>query len=235
MLLRFWHAKSDSKRWASAKLGSFSIIATHQQGKATSDLYRYLVETKGVPQRGPLLQYLHCLLDVLVRTKNSVEDCIACPTDQAACLSSLRPHGHFRMANVFTGWCAMLQHCMFDISAHIVRLEFGGHDHYTFLESVEGGRSDIHHKDVRPEVNEDLNSDGGSNSAVVETSSSEDEQSDSTVHSRSNSEVRDSCDDVDESDSGDICDNDSGPSRGDDNETREGKEDRIPASDSECA
>jgi len=130
------------------------------------------------------------------------------------------------MANVFTGWCAKLQHCMFDISAHIVRLEFGGHDHFTFLESEEGGRSDIHTEDVHPEVNEDLHSAGASNSGVVETSSSEDEQSDSTVHSRSNSEASDSCDDVDGSDSSDICDDDS---------MGGGKEGRIPASDGECA
>ena len=120
----------------------------------------------------------------------------------------------------------MLQHCMFDISAHIVRLEFGGHDHYTFLESEEGGRPDIHTKDVHREVNEDLHSAGASNSGVGEMSSSEDEQSDLTVHSRSNSEPSDSCDDVDESDSSDISDDDS---------MGGGKEDRISASDGECA
>jgi hypothetical protein len=111
---------------------------------------------------------------------------------------------------------------MFDISAHIVRLESGGHDHYTFLESEEGGRPDTHTRYVRPEVNENLHSAGASSSGV-ETSSSEDEQSDSTVHSRSNREASDSCDDVDESDSSDICGANGG-----------GKEDQIPASTSEC-
>src|SRR3984885_8341276 len=113
MLLRFWHVKSDSKRWALARLGSFSIIATPQHGKATSDLYGYLLEAKGFPREGPLLRYLPCLLDVTGRTKNSVEEPIGFPTGQAACLSSLGPHGLFRMANEFTGWFAKLQHCMF--------------------------------------------------------------------------------------------------------------------------
>jgi hypothetical protein len=221
MLLRFWHAKSDQRRWASARLGNFAIIGTRHHAAATSDLYQYILNSKGLPQPGPLLRYLHRLLDVLVRTENPVEDHIACPTDQAACLTSLRPRGHFRPANSFTGWCAKLQHCMFDIAAQIVRLESRGHDDYVPLEIGEGGFSDHHEEDVLRKGNDDLHSHGASDadSGVDETSGSEHEQFDSTAHIGDNGEDSDAS--VDSSDGDSACD------RGNDDRTREDNEGRM--------
>jgi len=150
MLLRFWCAKSDSKQWASARLGSFSIIATHQQGKATSDLYRYSHRNQGCPQPGPLLHvsplstwYAHSNQEFGRRLYSMSYGSSSLPFFTTA-------PWHFRMANVFTGWCTKLQHCMLTFSG-ILYVGIWWSWLYTFLESEEGGRSDIHTERCSPE------------------------------------------------------------------------------------
>jgi hypothetical protein len=105
---------------------------------------------------------------------------------------------------------------MFDISAHIVRLEFGGYDYYTPLESEEGDRcSYTHNQDVHPAANEHLHS-ADALDRGVETSDFENERSDSSIHSESDTEASCSCDDVVDSDSDEICDGESEYDRSDD-------------------
>jgi Cft2 family RNA processing exonuclease len=196
MMLRFWHLKSDSKRWATAKLGNFRVIGTRNHAKVTVDLYMHIIEVKGILKPGPLLGYLHHLLDALVRTKILADDRMACPTDQAACLVSMRSHARFQLANPFTSWCAKLQHCMFDISAHIIRLEFGDHDDYVPHGSKKAVLPDVRNEDVVREV-DDQSGASDSDSDSDETSDSEDEESD---HSTSHSGLNGGCDPDDSSD-----------------------------------
>jgi hypothetical protein len=195
MMLRFWHLKSDPKRWVTAKLGNFRVIGTRHHAKVTADLYMHIIEVKGILKPDLLLRYLHHLLDALVRTEILTEDRIACPTDQAACLASMRSHGRFQLANPFTSWCAKLQHCMFDISAHIIRLEFGDHDDYVPHGSKQAILPDNHHEDVVREVDDQSGtSDSDSDSDADEASDPEDEESDSTNHDGFNSENDHGCD-----------------------------------------
>lgn len=135
MMVRFLHAV----RFKHMKgLGEFRIIGTKAQEQATNHLYKYLMEAEGDPEPGLLMKFAHPLMDKIVRTKNTIEAPVACPTDQAACLSLLRLFGNFGMANPFTGWCAMLQHNILDISTHIVRLEHADHGNYVSINEDDG-------------------------------------------------------------------------------------------------
>jgi len=135
MMVRFLHAVAHNNTKA---LGKFEIIGTATQANAAKCLYRYLLEAEGSPERKHLLERAHSLMDTLVRSKNTVETHIACPTDQAACLSLLRLDNDFGMANSHTGWFAMMQHDFLDISSHVVRLEFSGRSYYVPIEVEEG-------------------------------------------------------------------------------------------------
>jgi hypothetical protein len=134
MMTRFLHAVAHNNTKA---LGKFEIIGTAAQANAAKCLYRYLLEAEGSPDRQHLLECAHNLMDTIVRAKNTIEDHIACPTDQTACLALLRMNNHFGMANDQTRWFAMMQHGCFDIISHTVRLKFGKHDHYVPIKGEE--------------------------------------------------------------------------------------------------
>lgn len=135
MMTRFLHAVAYKNTKA---LGGFEIIGTMAQANAAKRLYRFLIESEGSPEHQPLLEHAHCLMDTIVRSKNTTESHIACPPDQAACLSLLKPDDHYGMANYHSRWFSMLQHNFFDITAHSARLKFGGHESYV---SIEAGKS----------------------------------------------------------------------------------------------
>lgn len=139
MMTRFLHAVAHNN---TKTLGRFEIIGTVAQANAARRLYRYLIEAEGSPERQPLLECAHRLMDTLVRSKNIAETHIACPTDQAACLALLRTNNYFGMANGHTGWFAMMQHGFFDITSHTVRLILGGYDDYVPIEREEASEKD---------------------------------------------------------------------------------------------
>lgn len=80
MMTRFLHAVAYNNTKA---LGKFEIIGTMAQANASKRLYRYLIVTAGSPEPQSLLEHAHHLLDTLVRSKNTLETHIACPTDKA--------------------------------------------------------------------------------------------------------------------------------------------------------
>ena len=127
MMTRFLHAVAHNNTKA---LGKFEIIGTAAQANAAKCLYRCLLEAEGSPDRQRILECAHRLMDTIVCSKITTDAHIACPTDQAACLSLLRLDNHFGMANGHTRWFAMMQHGFFDITSHTVRLKLDRHNHY---------------------------------------------------------------------------------------------------------
>jgi hypothetical protein len=125
-------------------LGKFEIIGTEHQARAAKALYTYLVESKGSTEPNTLLVHTHKLLDAIVRSKVVAEGHIGCLTDQVLCLSLMRPHSCFAMANVFTGTCARIAHGFFDTISHTARLKHGGYHNYVPIDQ----KPPLHERDT---------------------------------------------------------------------------------------
>ncbi|KAG1785473.1 uncharacterized protein HD556DRAFT_1450695 [Suillus plorans] len=121
MMLRYKHAARTGK----GKIPSFVIPATGGEVVAVTALYDYIVTNK--ERSGVILmQLLHNFAALLVRHKITSVEVMACPSDISLCLGSLVDNDHFRVGNIITVRCAILQHSWFAIIIQWARIEASG-------------------------------------------------------------------------------------------------------------
>lgn len=72
------------------------------------------------------MQLLHNFAALLVRHKITSVEVMACPSDISLCLGSLVDNDHFRVGNIITVRCAILQNSWFAIIIQWARIEASG-------------------------------------------------------------------------------------------------------------
>jgi hypothetical protein len=205
MLIRFWHAKVTNRMQG---LGDFKVIGSSDVAKATGDLYDLFIYSKGLCHEDSSLRKAHPLLDLLLRTKIIPGDLIACATDQALFLVSLRPNSHFQLANSLTRCCAMLQHCFYAITVHIARLEWERLEEYTPVGKPKPNTLPESSRDVLLEQST-LDSDPDSEDSCSEQDGGDDGETSSNGDCDVNTNEWDQDDDLAEFDSSNECAEDS--------------------------
>lgn len=135
-----------------------NLKGTKKQFLAAIVLYENIIKEQGLPPMDSgLLPSLHSFLTTLLQSGDLSSEVIACPTDQAIFLLSIRPSGLYSKANTVASNCAAFRYGFHGIFVHVIREKFLGLTTFQFFEPPTASSNDLRQQNTIPDDDENGN------------------------------------------------------------------------------